>query len=211
MTADAIHGDLRQSNRERTLADFTAASCPSWWRPTWPPSGLHIECVDVVIHFDPPEDHKAYLHRSGGRPGPARPGRRLVALVEPGGRGRGHPDAASACSCRSSRSSPTTRAWRTWPTATPTCRGGCALSDGVAIDTWTPDDGVRRVLIVTAHPDDVDFGVAGTVATFTKAGLEVTYCIATNGDAGGSDRSVSRSDMAAICQTLVRAAAAEVG
>jgi LmbE family N-acetylglucosaminyl deacetylase len=71
--------------------------------------------------------------------------------------------------------------------------------------------GVDRVLVVTAHPDDVDFGVAGTVATFTKAGLEVTYCIATNGDAGGSDRSVSRSDMAANRQREQRAAAAEVG
>jgi LmbE family N-acetylglucosaminyl deacetylase len=67
------------------------------------------------------------------------------------------------------------------------------------------------VLIVTAHPDDVDFGTAGTVAAFTKAGVEVTYCIATNGDAGGSDRAVSRSDMAAIRQREQRAAAAEVG
>jgi LmbE family N-acetylglucosaminyl deacetylase len=64
---------------------------------------------------------------------------------------------------------------------------------------------------VTAHPDDVDFGSAGTVAAFTKAGLEVTYCIATDGDAGGSDRTVSRSDMAALRQREQRAAAAEVG
>lgn len=90
-------------------------------------------------------------------------------------------------------------------------RGGRALSDDPSIATWTPDDGVRRVLIVTAHPDDVDFGTAGTVAAFTKAGVEVTYCIATNGDAGGSDRAVSRSDMAAIRQREQRAAAAEVG
>jgi LmbE family N-acetylglucosaminyl deacetylase len=64
---------------------------------------------------------------------------------------------------------------------------------------------------VTAHPDDVDFGTAGTVAAFTKAGLEVTYCIATNGEAGGSDRSVSRADMAVLRQREQRAAAAEVG
>jgi LmbE family N-acetylglucosaminyl deacetylase len=70
---------------------------------------------------------------------------------------------------------------------------------------------VRRVLIVTAHPDDVDFGTAGTVAAFTKAGLEVTYCIATDGDAGGSDRAVSRADMAVIRRREQRAAAAEVG
>jgi len=84
-----------------------------------------------------------------------------------------------------------------------------ALSD--VVDQWSPDDGVRRVLMVTAHPDDVDFGTAGTVAAFTKAGLEVTYCIATNGEAGGSDRSMSRSDMAALRQSEQRAAAAEVG
>jgi LmbE family N-acetylglucosaminyl deacetylase len=64
--------------------------------------------------------------------------------------------------------------------------------------------------VVTAHPDDVDFGAAGTVAAFTAAGLEVTYCIVTNGDAGGSDRSMSRSDMALLRQDEQRAAAAVV-
>jgi len=77
----------------------------------------------------------------------------------------------------------------------------------------TLDDaaGVARILVVTAHPDDVDFGVAGSVAQWVKAGVEVSYCIATDGDAGGSDRSVSRTDMAALRQTEQRAAAAEVG
>jgi LmbE family N-acetylglucosaminyl deacetylase len=70
---------------------------------------------------------------------------------------------------------------------------------------------VRRVLFVTAHPDDVDFGSAGTVAAFTSAGLEVTYCIVTNGEAGGSDRSLSRMDMAALRQDEQRAAASVVG
>jgi LmbE family N-acetylglucosaminyl deacetylase len=65
--------------------------------------------------------------------------------------------------------------------------------------------------VVTAHPDDVDFGTAGTVAAFTSAGLEVTYCIVTNGDAGGSDRTMSRPDMAALRPREQRAAAAEVG
>ena len=67
------------------------------------------------------------------------------------------------------------------------------------------------MLVVTAHPDDVDFGSAGTVAAFTSAGLEVTYCIVTNGDAGGSDRSMSRADMAVLRQDEQRAAAAVVG
>jgi LmbE family N-acetylglucosaminyl deacetylase len=71
--------------------------------------------------------------------------------------------------------------------------------------------GVRRVLVVTAHPDDVDFGAAGTVAAWVKAGLEVAYCIATDGDAGGTDRSVPRPDMARLRQAEQRAAAAELG
>jgi len=62
-----------------------------------------------------------------------------------------------------------------------------------------------------AHPDDVDFGAAGTVAVWTHAGLEVAYCIVTDGEAGGSDRSVSRSDMAAIRRREQTEAAAVVG
>jgi LmbE family N-acetylglucosaminyl deacetylase len=79
------------------------------------------------------------------------------------------------------------------------------------IPPWSPEDGVRRVLVVTAHPDDVDFGSAGTVAAFTSAGVNVTYCIVTNGDAGGSDRSMSRADMALLRQGEQRDAAAQVG
>ena len=60
--------------------------------------------------------------------------------------------------------------------------------------------------MVTAHPDDVDFGAAGTVATLTDAGVEVAYCIVTDGDAGGSDRPMSRTDMAAIRREEQRAA-----
>ncbi len=67
------------------------------------------------------------------------------------------------------------------------------------------------MLVVTAHPDDVDFGAAGTVAAFTAAGLEVTYCIATSGEAGGSDRTMTRAEMAALRQDEQRAAAAVVG
>jgi LmbE family N-acetylglucosaminyl deacetylase len=67
------------------------------------------------------------------------------------------------------------------------------------------------VLVVTAHPDDVDFGAAGTVAAFTDAGVEVAYCIVTDGDAGGHDRTISRPEMAAIRRDEQRAAAAQVG
>ena len=70
---------------------------------------------------------------------------------------------------------------------------------------------MSRVLVVTAHPDDVDFGSAGSVAAFTSAGVAVTYCIVTDGDAGGSDREMSRTDMAALRRKEQRAAAAAVG
>ena len=70
---------------------------------------------------------------------------------------------------------------------------------------------MRRVLVVTAHPDDVDFGAAGTVAAFTAAGVEVTYCIVTNGDAGRLGPHHVPPEMAALRQDEQRAAAAMVG
>jgi LmbE family N-acetylglucosaminyl deacetylase len=71
--------------------------------------------------------------------------------------------------------------------------------------------GVERVLAVTAHPDDVDFGFAGSVATLTDAGIEVAYCIVTDGDAGGSEYGVPRGEMAPMRRDEQRAAAAIVG
>ena len=73
------------------------------------------------------------------------------------------------------------------------------------------DDEVQRALVIVAHPDDVDFGAAGTVATWTAAGIEVAYCIVTDGDAGGSDRSQSRVEMAKLRREEQTAAAACVG
>ncbi|SDP03369.1 N-acetylglucosaminyl deacetylase, LmbE family [Arthrobacter sp. ok909] len=46
---------------------------------------------------------------------------------------------------------------------------------------------IERVLCFTAHPDDIDFGAAGTIAAWTAAGVQVSYCIMTDGDAGGFD------------------------
>ncbi|MDA8302743.1 MAG: PIG-L family deacetylase [Actinomycetota bacterium] len=71
--------------------------------------------------------------------------------------------------------------------------------------------GPRRVLVVTAHPDDVDFGAAGTMAKWVAAGMEIAYCVVTDGDAGGSDRSVSRPEVAQLRRHEQREAAAEVG
>ena len=74
-----------------------------------------------------------------------------------------------------------------------------------------PDSDVHRVAVVSAHPDDVDFGVAGTVAAWTEAGIAVTYCIVTDGQAGGFDRTVSREEMVRIRRNEQREAAARVG
>jgi LmbE family N-acetylglucosaminyl deacetylase len=60
-----------------------------------------------------------------------------------------------------------------------------------------PSD-IQRALVVMAHPDDVDFGSAGTVATLTSQGVQVTYCLVTSGEAGGSDRAMSRAEMASL-------------
>jgi LmbE family N-acetylglucosaminyl deacetylase len=73
------------------------------------------------------------------------------------------------------------------------------------------DAEIERVLVITAHPDDVDFGAAGTIATWTDAGIDVVYCIVTDGDAGGSDPSVSRPDMAVLRRAEQTAAAKCVG
>ena len=69
----------------------------------------------------------------------------------------------------------------------------------------------RRALLVTAHPDDVDFGAAGTVATWVDEGWTVTYCICTDGDAGGFDPAVPRSEIGGIRRAEQSAAAAELG
>ena len=73
-----------------------------------------------------------------------------------------------------------------------------------------PAPHVERALCVLAHPDDVDFGSSGTVATWTAAGTEVTYCIVTDGDAGGFDET-PRDRMGPLRRAEQRAAAAAVG
>jgi LmbE family N-acetylglucosaminyl deacetylase len=70
---------------------------------------------------------------------------------------------------------------------------------------------IERVLAVMAHPDDVDFGAAGTVRTWTAAGVSVHYCLITDGDAGGFDPDVPRSRIPAIRRAEQTAAAELVG
>jgi LmbE family N-acetylglucosaminyl deacetylase len=70
---------------------------------------------------------------------------------------------------------------------------------------------ILRALVITAHPDDVDFGAAGTVANLTDRGVEVTYCLVTDGDAGGFDQTIPRSEMASMRRQEQTRAAKEVG
>lgn len=70
---------------------------------------------------------------------------------------------------------------------------------------------VGRVLVVAAHPDDVDFGAAGSVAKWVAQGTEVIYAIVTDGGAGGFDPSVERSKMPSIRRSEQLAAAKVVG
>jgi superfamily II DNA/RNA helicase len=63
--AAAIHGDLRQAQRERALADFQAGKLRVLVATDVAARGIHVDAIDVVVHYDPPEDQKSYLHRSG--------------------------------------------------------------------------------------------------------------------------------------------------
>ncbi len=73
------------------------------------------------------------------------------------------------------------------------------------------DAEVRRILVITAHPDDVDFGAAGTVAGWTDRGIEVTYCVVTDGDAGGRDMDITPADLVVARRAEQLAAAKCVG
>ena len=68
-----------------------------------------------------------------------------------------------------------------------------------------------KILVITAHPDDVDFGAGGTVATWVSEGHEVVYCLVTDGQAGGSDNTITRDEMARIRRKEQTAAANILG
>ncbi|MEC7879683.1 MAG: DEAD/DEAH box helicase [Actinomycetota bacterium] len=63
--AQAIHGDLRQNMREKALDRFAKGDLPVLVATDVAARGIHVDDVEVVIHYDPPPDHKTYLHRSG--------------------------------------------------------------------------------------------------------------------------------------------------
>jgi len=72
-------------------------------------------------------------------------------------------------------------------------------------------DRIERVLVITAHPDDSEFGAGGTVAKFAKEGRQVSYCILTNGNKGSSDRSMTPARLAEIRAEEQRNAARVLG
>ncbi len=63
--AESIHGDLRQSHREKALKDFSDGKLHALVATDVAARGIHVDDIDVVIHYDPSEDAKDYLHRSG--------------------------------------------------------------------------------------------------------------------------------------------------
>lgn len=64
-TAAPIHGGRSQSQRNRALEDFTKGRVHALVATDVAARGIHVDGVASVIHYDPPEDHKAYVHRSG--------------------------------------------------------------------------------------------------------------------------------------------------
>ena len=67
------------------------------------------------------------------------------------------------------------------------------------------------VLVIAAHPDDSEFGAAGTVALWVQAGRRVTYVVCTSGEKGTSDPSLTPELLAPIREEEQRAAARTLG
>lgn len=65
VAAEPIHGDLRQRYREKALRRFADGELQVLVATDVAARGIHVDDVDVVVHYDPPDDHKTYLHRSG--------------------------------------------------------------------------------------------------------------------------------------------------
>jgi len=63
--AAPIHGDLRQTAREKSLRQFIEGGLPVLVATDVAARGIHVDDVDVVVQYDPPSDHKTYLHRAG--------------------------------------------------------------------------------------------------------------------------------------------------
>lgn len=60
---------------------------------------------------------------------------------------------------------------------------------------FSKDLDIERAMVIYAHPDDAEFSVAGTIAKWAKAGVEVTYCMVTNGASGSQDPKMTRAKL----------------
>jgi superfamily II DNA/RNA helicase len=80
VSAGAMHGDMQQSARERALEKFRSGKVTTLVATDVAARGLDLEAISHVINYDPPEDHKGYVHRVGrtGRAGRSGQGITLV-------------------------------------------------------------------------------------------------------------------------------------
>jgi len=74
-----------------------------------------------------------------------------------------------------------------------------------------PQDRRRKVLVIAAHPDDAEFGSAGTVARWAREGAEVTYLICTDGNRGSNDPEMTPEKLTRLRHAEQRAAAGKLG
>lgn len=76
-----------------------------------------------------------------------------------------------------------------------------------SVNTWTP----KRVMVIVAHPDDIEFSCAGTIARWVREGAEVCYVLCTSGDVGIIDPHITKQEATALREAEQTAAAAVVG
>jgi LmbE family N-acetylglucosaminyl deacetylase len=74
-----------------------------------------------------------------------------------------------------------------------------------------PDGDAERVLAILSHPDDAEFWMGGTIARWTDEGIEVAYCVLTDGNAGGFDPDIPRAEIPRIRRAEQRRAAVVLG
>jgi superfamily II DNA/RNA helicase len=77
-----LHGNLNQNQRRRALDAFSSGRTPVLVATDVAARGIHVDNLDLVVHFDPPADHKTYAHRSG-RTARAGATGTVLSLVEP--------------------------------------------------------------------------------------------------------------------------------
>ncbi len=73
------------------------------------------------------------------------------------------------------------------------------------------DIDIQRAMVVYAHPDDAEFGLAGTMAKWPRAGVEITYCMVTNGASGSDDPDMTRDKLRDLRYAEQREAAKVLG